>query len=164
MKLLLKSFEKFVTGCSRWINWIACFALAMMVIIVAADILGNKLFKTPVPGGIEFISLFSVVAIAFAIAETQLAHGHIEVELLVTKLPKKAQRIIAVFVHIFSILLFIVLCIRSFMYGNALMASGEVSMTMQIPYYPFIWGIGVSCIFVILVLVMQLIRILRERR
>jgi len=162
MKLIFSSFEKFVTGCSRWINWIAGLALTLMVILVVADICGNKFFKTPVPGGIELVSLLSVVAISFAIAETQLAHGHIEVEMLVTKLPKKAQKVIAAVVYVFSIMLFSVLCVRSFTYGNALQNSGEVSMTLQLPYYPFVWGIGVSCICVILVLFMQLFKALRE--
>jgi TRAP-type C4-dicarboxylate transport system permease small subunit len=160
---MFNNFEKFVTACSKWINWIACLALALMVFLVVADICGNKFFKTPVPGGIELVSLFSVIAISFAIAETQRAHGHIEVEMLVTKLPKKAQKAIAALVYVCSIALFIVLCVRSFRYGSALQASGEVSMTMGFPYYPFVWAMGVSCIFVILVLIIQLFKILRER-
>lgn len=162
MKLLFSNFEKFVTVCSKWVNYVACLALAIMVVIVLADIIGNKLFKTPVPGGIELVSYFSVIAISFAIAETQLAHGHIEVEMLVTRLPKKAQKIIATFVYLLSITLFIILCIRSFKYGTALQASGEVSMTMALPYYPFVWAMGFSCIVVILALIMQLFKLLRE--
>lgn len=162
MKLVFSRFEKFVTGCSKWLDWIAGLALALMVILVVADICGNKFFKTPVPGGIELVSLLSVVALSFAIAETQLAHGHIEVEMLVTRLPKKVQKVIAAIVYVLSIMLFVVLCIRSFRYGSALQSSGEVSMTMQLPYYPFVWGIGISCICVILVLIMQLFKMLRE--
>jgi TRAP-type C4-dicarboxylate transport system permease small subunit len=162
MKQIFSGFEKFVTGCSKWLNWIAGLALALMVILVVSDICGNKFFKTPVPGGIELVSLLSVVAISFAIAETQLAHGHIEVEMLVTRLPKKAQKVIATFVYLLSIALFIVLCVRSFKYGNTLQSSGEVSMTMSLPFYPFVWGMGISCICVILVLIMQLLKMLRE--
>ena len=162
LRLLFSNFEKFVTACSKWVNYVACLALAVMVVIVVADIIGNKLFKTPVPGGIELVSYFSVIAISFAIAETQLAHGHIEVEMLVTRLPKTAQKIIATFVYLLSITLFIILCIRSFKYGTALQASGEVSMTMALPFYPFVWAMGFSCIVVILALIMQLLKLLRE--
>jgi TRAP-type C4-dicarboxylate transport system permease small subunit len=162
MRHIFNGFEKFVTGSSRWLNWIACFALVLMVILVVADICGNKFFKTPVPGGIELVSLLSVVAISFAIAETQLAHGHIEVEMLVTKFPKAVQKVISIIVHVFSIILFIVLAVRSFRYGGSLQSSGEVTMTLQLPFYPFVWGIGICAIVVVLVLIMQLFQKLRE--
>lgn len=160
---IFNGFEKFVTGASRWLNWIAGLALTLMVILVVADICGNKFFKSPVPGGIELVSLLSVVAISFAIAETQMAHGHIEVEMLITKLPRVAQKVIGIFTYAFSIALFITLSIMSFLYGNTLQSSGEVSMTLALPYYPFVWGIGVSCICVTLVLIMQLLLNLKAR-
>ena len=162
MKLIFSSFEKFVTRVTGWGNYVAAFALVIMVVIVVADIIGNKFFKTPVPGGIELVSFFSVAAISFAIALTQMAHGHIEVEMLVEKLPKKVQKVIATIVYFLSIILFIVLSVRSFKYGATLQSSGEVSMTLAIPYYPFVWAMGVASILVILVLIMQLIKLLRE--
>ncbi len=143
---------------------IAGFALVFMVILVVADIIGNKFFKIPVPGGIEMVSLLSVIAISFAIAQTQIDHGHIEVEMLVTKFSKNAQKVVSVFVHLFSISLFIILTVMSFKYGLSLQSSHEVTMTLQFPYYPFVWCIGISSIVVVLVLIMQLIQKLREDR
>jgi len=134
-----------------------------MVIIVVADICGNKFFKTPVPGGIELVSLLSVIAISFAIAQTQLEHGHIEVEMLVTKFPQKVQKVISVIVYLFCITLFIILAVRSFKYGISLQRSGEVTMTMGLPFYPFVWAMGLSAIVVTLVLIMQLFQKLREK-
>jgi TRAP-type C4-dicarboxylate transport system permease small subunit len=162
MKHIFNGFEKFVTGSSKWLDLIAGFALMLMVILVVADICGNKFLKTPVPGGIELVSLLSVVAISFAIAQTQLDHGHIEVEMLVTKLPKTVQKVISIIVHLFSITLFIVLAVRSFRYGLSLQSSGEVSMTLLLPFYPFVWAMGVCAIVVALVLIMQLFQKLRE--
>ncbi|RPJ63271.1 MAG: TRAP transporter small permease, partial [Dehalococcoidia bacterium] len=157
------SFEKFVTGSSKCLNLVAGFALTLMVIIVVADICGNKFFKTPVPGGIELVSLLSVIAISFAIAQTQLEHGHIEVEMLVTKFPQKVQKVISVIVYLFCITLFIILAVRSFKYGISLQRSGEVTMTMGLPFYPFVWAMGLSAIVVTLVLIMQLFQKLREK-
>jgi len=163
MKRIFNGFEKFVTGSSRWLDLIAGFALALMVVIVVADICGNKFFKTPVPGGIELVSLLSVIAIAFAIAQTQLEHGHIEVEMLVTKFPKVVQKVISLIVYLFCITLFIILAIRSFTYGVSLQNGGEVTMTLGLPFYPFVWALGVSAIVVTLVLIMQLFLKLREK-
>jgi TRAP-type C4-dicarboxylate transport system permease small subunit len=162
MKQTFNNFVSIVASIARWLNWIAGVSLMLMVVLVVADICGIKLFKTPVPGGIEIVSLLSVVAISFAIAQTQIAHGHIEVEMLVTRLPKMAQKVISSFVHCFGILLFVILGLKSFSYGQALQSSGEVSMTLQIPFYPFVWGMGFCCLVVALVLVTQMIKMLRE--
>ena len=158
---MFNRFEKVVTSLAGWLNWVACASLMAMVALVLIDICGNKFFKLPLTGGIELVSLLSVVAISFAIAQTQIAHGHIEVEMLVRKLPRMPQKVIATVVHCFSILLFIILAWQSYTYGMALQSSGEVAMTLRIPYYPFVWGLGICSIVVVLVLITQMVKMLR---
>ena len=158
---MFNRFEKVVTSLAGWLNWVACASLMAMVALVLIDICGNKFFKLPLTGGIELVSLLSVVAISFAIAQTQIAHGHIEVEMLVRKLPRMPQKVIATVVHCFSILLFIILAWQSYTYGLALQSSGEVAMTLRIPYYPFVWGLGICSIVVVLVLITQMVKMLR---
>ncbi|MFA5399371.1 MAG: TRAP transporter small permease [Dehalococcoidia bacterium] len=161
---MFNKFEKAVTGIAGWLNWVACASLALMVTLVLVDICGNKFFKVPLPGGIELVSLLSVAAIAFAIAQTQVTHGHIEVEMLVRKLPRTAQKVIAAFVHCLGICLFVILAWQSYTYGLSLQSSGEVSMTLRIPYYPFIWALGLCSLAVVLVLIMQMIKMLRNMK
>jgi TRAP-type C4-dicarboxylate transport system permease small subunit len=152
-------FEKCVLFLSKWFNVIAGIALVGMLVLIIADIIGNKAFKNPIPGGIEFVSFLAVVAIAFAIAETQLRHGHIEVEFIAARLPLSAQKIIGTIVNIFVIILFALLAWRSFIYGNEIRLTGEVSMTRGIIFYPFIYSLGVCAIIVVLVTILQLIKL-----
>jgi len=158
---MFNRFEKAVTSIAGWLNWVALASLLVMVVLVLIDICGNKFFKVPLTGGIELVSLLSVVAISFAIAQTQVAHGHIEVEMLVRKLPRIPQKVISTVVHCFSILLFIILAWQSYTYGLSLQSGGEVSMTLHIPYYPFVWGLGFCSLVVVLVLIMQMVKMLR---
>lgn len=159
---MFNRFEKVVTGIAGWFNRVALASLMAMVALVLIDICGNKFFKLPLTGGIELVSLLSVVAISFAIAQTQIAHGHIEVEMLVRKLPRMPQKVISTVVHCFSILLFMILAWQSYTYGLALQSSGEVAMTLHIPYYPFVWGLGLCSLVVVLVLITQMVKMLRE--
>jgi len=158
---MFNRFEKVVTSIAGWLNWVACASLMAMVALVLIDICGNKFFKLPLTGGIELVSLLSVVAISFAIAQTQIAHGHIEVEMLVRKLPRTPQKVISTVVHCLSICLFVILAWQSYTYGLSLQSSGEVAMTLRIPYYPFVWGLGLCSVVVVLVLIMQMIKMLR---
>jgi hypothetical protein len=44
------------------------------------------------------------------------------------------------------------------LYGNDLYTSGEVSLTLQLPFYPFVYGIGFSAAAVCLVLLTDLFK------
>ena len=158
MSSKINKFEKFVNRLSNWLNWIGGIGLVAMLALIAADIIGAKLFKWPIPGGIEIVGFLSVIVIAFAIAQTQVVHGHIEVEFLVTRLPKTAQKVIASIIYLFSMALFALLAWRSYDFGHTLQVSGEVSMTQGIPFYPFVYALAFCCIPVFLVLLVQLLK------
>jgi TRAP-type C4-dicarboxylate transport system permease small subunit len=152
-------FEKYVVLLSKWFNVVAGIALVGMLVLVTADIIANKAFKSPIPGGIEFVSFMAVVAIAFAIAQTQLTRGHIEVEFIAARLPLLPQKVIGTVVNIFVMVLFGLLSWRSFIYGTEILEIGEVSMTRGIPFYPFIYAIGICSIVVFLVALLQLLKL-----
>jgi len=104
------------------------------------------------------VGFLGVVVIAFAIAHTQVLHGHIEVEFLTERLPKTAQKVLACIIYLFGMVLFALLTWASFNYGHSLQVCGEVSMTQEIPFYPFIYAMALCFISVFLVLLVQLLR------
>ena len=132
----------------------------VMLGLIVADIVGAKLFKWPIPGGIEMVGFLGVTVIAFAIAQTQVLRGHIEVEFLMTRLPDTVQRIIAGLVYLLGMALFALLAWRSYDFAHTLQVKGEVSMTQQIPFYPFVYGVAFCSVAVLLVLLVQLVRAL----
>ncbi|MBL7209703.1 MAG: TRAP transporter small permease [Dehalococcoidia bacterium] len=158
MSSSLDKFERLVNSLSNWLNWIAGAALVAMLALIVADIIGAKLFKWPIPGGIEMVGFLAVVVIAFAIAETQVLRGHIEVEFLVMRLPQTAQKVISALVYVLGMALFALLAWRSCDFAHTLQVKGEVSMTERIPFYPFVYGIAFCCISVFLILLGQFLR------
>jgi TRAP-type C4-dicarboxylate transport system permease small subunit len=160
--------ERFANSSSNWLNWVAGAGLVGMLALIVADIFGIKLaqagvpFFRPVPGGIEVVAFLGVVVTAFAIAYTQVLHGHIRVEFVVMHLPPRAQAIIAAFIWFLSLALFILLGWQSVKYGLGLAAKGTVSMTQRIPFYPFVHAIAFCCIPVCLVLVVEFLRSLMK--
>jgi len=141
-----------------WLNWIAGAGMVIMLALIVTDIVATKAFKWPIPGGIELVGFLGVVVIAFSIAHTQALRGHIEVEFLTSRLPRRAQRAISCVVYVLGMGLFAILAWTSIDYGYDLQASGEVSMTQGIPFYPFVYGISLCCISVVLVLMAQLLK------
>jgi TRAP-type C4-dicarboxylate transport system permease small subunit len=158
----MATFEKFARTLSNWLNGIAGAGMVAMLALIVADIIAAKAFKWPIPGGIELVGFLGVVVIAFSIAHTQVLHGHIEVEFLTGRLSQKAQKVIACITYLFGMVLFVVLAWTSFNYAHSLQVGGEVSMTQEIPFYPFIYGIAFCSISVFLVLLAQLFKTVVE--
>jgi len=153
-----KDLEKLALTLSNWLNWIAGAALVAMLCLVVADIVGAHLFKWPIPGGIEMVGFLGVIVVAFSIARTQVMRGHIDVEFLVVRFSTAVQKVIACIVYSFGMVLFALIAWRSYDFGRMLQATGEVSMTQEIPFYPFVYCIAFSCVSVLLVLLVQLLR------
>ena len=154
----MDGFERFARFLSSWLNWVAGVGLVAMLALVVIDIGAAKLFKWPIPGGIEMVGFLGVVVIAFSIAQTQVLRGHIDVQFLVVRLPRTARKAISCIVYLCGMALFALLAWNSYAFGRALWVSGEVSMTQEIPFYPFVFGIALCCTAVFLVLVVQLLR------
>jgi len=162
MRSTIDRLERFAKSFSKGLNWVAGAGLVGMLGLVVADVIGIKLFKHPVPGAIEIIAFLGVVVTAFAIAYTQVLHRHIQVEFVVMRLPKRVQAIIATFVLLLGLILFVLLAWRSYEFGRVLQVTGEVSMTQGIPFYPFVHAIAFCCIPVCLVLLAEFIRSLMK--
>jgi len=158
----IDSLEKFVRRLSNWLNWIAGAGLVAMLLLVVADIVAAKSLRWPIPGGIEMVSFLGVVVVAFSIAETQVLRGHIEVAFLAARLPRAAWKAIGSTIHAFGMVLFAMLAWESYRFGHTLQVSGEVSMTQEIPFYPFVYGMAFCCITVFLVLLVQLLKAVAE--
>ena len=134
--------------------------VAMMALTVFDVIL--RFFRYPIPGVYDVVGLLGAVIISFSLAYTSIEKGHIAVELVIQKLPERSQAIVDVIAHFFSILFFLTAAWQCTNYGMDLMKSGEVSMTIRVPIYPFVFGTAVGCLLLTLVLAVEFIRLLRR--
>ena len=157
-----EKFEQITRSLSKWFYWIAGIGMIGLLLVSVIDISGNKLFKFPLPGGIDIASYIAVVVVAFGIAEVQLSRGHIEVEMLEQRLPKLPRKVINVIVNILGMVLWTIVAWRSFLYGTDLWRAGEVSMTLEIPIYPFVYVFGICAIVTVLVILLQTIIIFKR--
>jgi TRAP-type C4-dicarboxylate transport system permease small subunit len=158
LMVVINRLEKYIKTLSKFFNWIAGAGLVAMLVLVVADIIGIKIFSKPIPGGIEVTAFLGVVALGFAIAYTQVLHGHIQVDFLIMYLPARMKAILETLTILFSMILFVLLTWQSYKYGIVLRDSGEVSMTQRIPFYPFVFALAFCYLATFLVLLMDFIR------
>lgn len=154
--------EKSITKTADLFNWVAAAALVGMMLLTCADVVMRRSLNHPIPGTYEIVGLMGALLIAFALAYTTFQKGHIAVEFLVQKLSKKMQRAIDAVNHLLGIILFVILSWQSVLYAMDLKESGEVSMTVQMPIHPFVFGIATGCALVSLVMALDLYKSLKR--
>ncbi len=79
------------------------------------------------------------------------------VSLVVQLFSKRIQGLIETIVSIFGIILFALIAWQSVVYAVDCQRSGEVSLTLQLPFYPIIYGVAVGAGVVCLVLIVDLV-------
>lgn len=153
-------FEKLVVQVAGKMNWIAAAALLFMMMLTVADVFG-RLFKSPIPGTFEIVGFTGGTVIAFALAFTSVEKGHIAVDILVMKLPWLARVIINAVNALVALALFALIAWQSVEFALDMKKSAEVSPTLQMPVYPFVYGIAAGCALLCIVLFVEFIRQLR---
>lgn len=148
---------KGITLVSRGFNTLAGTAVVAMMLLTCADVI-LRLFRHPVPGTYEIIGFLGTVVISFSLAYTSLEKGHIAVELLVEKLPLRIRAGVESVTSLISAALFALITWQSMTYAADLKQSGEVSVTLTMPIYPFIYGIATGSGLLCLVLLVESMR------
>lgn len=70
--------------------WLACLCGALMMVHITIDVFSRNLLNAPIPGTIEIVSAYYMVAIAFfPLAYASREEGQIFVELFTQKIPPK---------------------------------------------------------------------------
>jgi TRAP-type C4-dicarboxylate transport system permease small subunit len=102
----------------------------------------------PVPGTYDLVAMCGAIAAAFAMAHTTLESGHVAVSLVVRLLSKKGQLWMKMFTDTASLSLFSILTWRS--------------VTMQLPYHPFVYLMAFSSLVVALVYLIAIIKNMKK--
>jgi TRAP-type C4-dicarboxylate transport system permease small subunit len=142
----------------RFINLIAGIALSFIMFLTVADIILRS-FRKPIVGTYEVVAFSGAVVIGFSVPLTSWMRGHIYVDFLILKFSQKARNIFNIVTRFLGIWLFIMIGWNLISYGMDLQKSGEVSLTLQIPFYPVAYGVGICCFIQCLVLLCDILKI-----
>ncbi len=144
--------ETFALRVSQLFAWISGSAvMAMMLLIVINGI--KRFFSTPILGTTEIVGWLAAISISFALGYTQIHRGHVEIDLLVVKFPEGIQKALRIVVAFVSLGFFSIVGWQLFQYAINLSANQNVSQTLGIIYYPFVFlsALGFSVfVFVLL--------------
>ena len=145
---------------SRAINVVAGLAITFIMLLTVLDVILRS-FRRPIVGTYELVAFSGAMVVGFAIPLTSWMRGHIYVDFFTGKLSKAARTAFNVVTRCLGIGLFFLIGWNLIMVGLDLQQSGEVSLTLQLPFYPVAYGVAVSCFVQCLVLLADMVKIAR---
>ena len=145
---------------SRVLHGIGGVSLVFLMLLTTADVVGRA-FGRPVKGTFELVGFAGALAIGCALPFTSWIRGHVHVDSLVSRLPPTGRQVLHVSTRVLGIGLFVVLSWNLVRFGLDLRASGEVSPTLEMHFYPVVFGVAVACLLQAVVLACSLASIFR---
>ncbi|MBP8695935.1 MAG: TRAP transporter small permease [Syntrophobacterales bacterium] len=158
---MIRSIGKTLDWAASMFNGLSAAAVVFIMLLTCADVV-LRFFGRPVPGAYELVGYSGAVIVAFALARTSVERGHIAVELLVDRLPGRPRSLVEAVGSLAGAVLFGLLTWQSRVYASDLMESGDVSLTLGMPTWPFVYAVGAGTALLTAVLLLDALRHLKR--
>lgn len=143
---------------SKTLNFVAGMAATVMMLLTVADVL-LRAGGHPIIGTFEIVALLLALVIGFGIPQVSLDRGHVVMDFLLERLSKRSRQMINTFTRVLCLILFALIGFNLFSVGARFHASGEVSPTIMIPFYPVAYGVAACCLLECCVFIFDIGRI-----
>jgi TRAP-type C4-dicarboxylate transport system permease small subunit len=131
--------EKIVNRISQAANTLGLAFLVIMAILTFVDVAGRALFNRPVTGAFEFTQVLVVMVVALAIAYTGVLKRHIHIDILASKFPIMAQKVLFTIDDLISAGMFSLVTWGAVFQAQNMQRLGETTGVMDIKLFPFVW-------------------------
>ncbi len=138
---VLNRMNKFL---NRMLIYFSGFCLILMVVLTCANIL-FRIFWKPIPGTFELMGLLGAIMAAFALGSTQIKKENISVDILFNTFPAKLKFILNTINDLACMTFFSIAAWQLVKWATILLKEGELTETLRIIYYPFVYGAALGC-------------------
>jgi TRAP-type C4-dicarboxylate transport system permease small subunit len=143
---------------TRYSSYIAAAGLASLMFLTVGDVI-LRTFKSAIVGTYELVGFLGAIAIGFSFPRTGFERHHVSVDILTAKLPKTGKAIVDILTRCAGMFFFSILGWNLIAVGMDYYKTGEVSATLQVPFYPVAYAVGICCFVMCLVLVSDIVKI-----
>jgi TRAP-type C4-dicarboxylate transport system permease small subunit len=142
---------------------VAGVVLTAMILLICSNIF-LRIVWLPVKGTFELMGFFSAIVTAFALGYTQIHRGHIGIDIVVLQFPERIQRILNGINYLICMAFFSIAGWQVAKWATIMRRTGEVTETLRIIFYPFTYGVALGCLVLALVLLVDFVKVLIERK
>jgi TRAP-type C4-dicarboxylate transport system permease small subunit len=147
--------KKVFRPAGRVLHSLGVGVLALMMFLTAADVILRYVFNRPIVGAFDLTEYMMAILISFGLAYCAMMKGHVTVDLVVSRLPQRAQAIMDCVTGLLSLGLFSLISWQCFVNVKLLYASGVTSTVLLIPVFPFVGVVGIGSAMLTLILLID---------
>jgi TRAP-type C4-dicarboxylate transport system permease small subunit len=126
--------------------YIAGTVLAALILFTFFSVVMRYFIGRPVIWGEEF-QLFCIIIIIFTGAGAGFRTGsHVAIDIVVDRLPRKAQRIFEVFIYVVTMLVFIYFAVQSAAFVRQMYTAKRATNILNIPYFLTYSAFPLGCV------------------
>jgi TRAP-type C4-dicarboxylate transport system permease small subunit len=144
-----------------YMNTLAGIVLFLMMMLTVVDVV-LRIFGTALLGTYELVAVAGAIVVGFAVPNTSLGKGHVYVDFLIEGRSPMIKNTVNIITRLLGICLFALLSFYLLRKGIHLYKTGEVSLTLHIPYYPAAYGLAFCFFIECFVLVTDIFKIFME--
>lgn len=155
--------EKMGTFLNRLLFGVAGVTLVAMVLLTCTNVLLRCVW-IPIKGVYELMGFFGAIVTALALGYTQMKRGHVGIDVVVNQFSEGTKRILNGINYFICMVFFALAGWQIVKWATTIWRTGEVTETLRIIFYPFIYGVALGCFSLCLVFLVDLLKVLVERK
>jgi len=138
---------KVVRMVCRVLGIIGTSFMIFLMLLTVTDILLRYFFNAPITGATEISRLLMIVIVFPALGWAAIDRAHVRVDLIVSRIPLRIQRIFESITFLFALVTFVIITWQSFL--EAAVVNRQTSL-IKLPFAPFYWimagGFAIFCL------------------
>ncbi len=154
----MQGFLRVTRGFSSTLNVAGALLLTVMMLLTVFDVILRYIGR-PLTGTFELMSFAGALVTGFALAQSTFDGAHVNVDLVIQALSARKKAVLFILNRLVGLGIFVLLTWALFEKGNDLYKTGEVSLTLQVPYYPVAYGLSFCCLVECLVLFVDILQV-----
>jgi TRAP-type transport system small permease protein len=149
--------RKVVLPVSRILGDVSMIPVVFMTLLIVVDVLSRRFLNAPIKGSKDMTELAFSISVFLPLAWCAVKGGHVDLDVLVMRFPRKLRLNIEVAVLLLTTLMLGVLSWQLAAYGVRLQNMNQETAVLGIPVFPFLYLAAVGSIFLTLVYLTNLL-------
>jgi TRAP-type C4-dicarboxylate transport system permease small subunit len=142
------------------LHWVAGISLIFLMLLTIADVV-LRAFHRPIVGTYELVGYAGALAVAGAMPCTSWMRGQVYVDFLLGRFSRRGRLVCQLATRLMVTALFVLLGWHLVKFGLDLRASGEVSPTLELKFYPVVFGFAAACALQVIVHGCEIVKLFR---
>lgn len=139
---------KWIDAAADLLNRMAEGILFAMMLLTMTDVILRKVLSRGILGTLELTEFMMAGVVFLALAQTERLDRNVHMDLIMQRSGPRTRLLTAMIIRAVCFLFCAVITASALAYADAIRTSGEVSLDLWIPKYPFIYAVaaGWTCL------------------